>query len=139
MGSGYPPGYFWTKVEKTAGCWLWRGYTWKGYGRSNGVGAHRVAYEELVGPIPSGLELDHLCREPLCVRPDHLEPVTRAENMRRRSAAMTHCANGHEFTPENTYDLTRMNKPGGGRRSCRACNRAAVARYVARKVERVTS
>lgn len=79
---------FWAKVEKTDGCWLWQGYkTVMGYGRINvdghAVGAHRVAYEMLVGPIPVALTLDHLCRNPGCVRPDHLEPVTLAENSLR--------------------------------------------------------
>lgn len=59
-------------------CWEWTGKAASGYG------AHRRVYEWLRGPVPEGLELDHLCRNKLCVRPDHLEPVTRAENMRRR-------------------------------------------------------
>lgn len=89
---------FWSKVERTTaeGCWLWRGQlnAW-GYGhfrRTLGPGlgrtvkAHRLAYELSVGPIPEGLTLDHLCGQRACVRPDHLEPVTNAENLRRRHA-----------------------------------------------------
>lgn len=83
---------FWPKVDKTPSCWLWTGATgnagypvFRGEGGVN-VPAYRFAYEELVGPIPEGLELDHLCRTPLCVRPDHLEPVTHAENMARVAA-----------------------------------------------------
>ncbi len=78
---------FFAKVEFTDACWLWTASTdWYGYGWF-WVGAprraHRVCYEWLVGPIPAGLELDHLCRVPACVRPEHLEPVTHAENVRR--------------------------------------------------------
>ena len=84
--------------------------------------AHIVAYEQMVGPIPEGLELDHLCDNPSCVRPDHLKAVTHRENTLRgnnpfaQKARQTHCIHGHEFTPENTYT-------GRGRRECRACNR----------------
>ena len=77
---------FWRFVAKTDTCWLWTGATASGYGLfwdERQVRAHRWAYESEVGPIPEGLQLDHLCRVPLCVRPDHLEPVTGAENMRR--------------------------------------------------------
>lgn len=82
---------FWAKVQKTETCWLWTaakngpGYGQFGLGtREDGlVFAHRFAYELVVGPIPEGLVIDHLCRTPACVRPDHLEPVTMRENMRR--------------------------------------------------------
>ena len=119
---------FWSKVEKTDDCWLWTGALTGGrYGNAivNGknVPAHRAAYEELVGPIPEGLELDHLCFVTNCVRPDHLEPVTGAENKRRAGARTTHCPKGHEYTPENTYVRTR----GNGRRQCRECHRLEMA------------
>lgn len=71
------------------GCWEWTGTLNRdGYGSfqlGHGVAAraHRVLYEQLVGPIPEGLHIDHLCYNPCCVRPDHLEPVTQAENNRR--------------------------------------------------------
>lgn len=82
---------FWEKVNKTDSCWLWTGGVGRGYGifyRGADRGgsftvAHRYAYEALVGPIPAGLTLDHLCRVRGCVNPAHLEPVTQAENVRR--------------------------------------------------------
>lgn len=108
-------------------CWLWLGATTKGYGRiGTGVGkgvaqAHRVAYELEIGPIPEGLTLDHLCVNPPCVNPAHMEPVTDAENIRRGSGwagllfRKTHCKYGHEFTEANTF-----REPDGGR-SCLTC------------------
>jgi hypothetical protein len=119
------------------GCWVWTAYTdaW-GYGRlrvdGRSVEAHRVGYELVVGPIPEGLELDHLCRKPACVNPFHLEPVTTAVNVERSSSPpalnkrKTHCKHGHAFDEANTYRT-------GGARKCRTCNRAAVARRVARR------
>lgn len=75
-------------VTKTPGCWFWLGATNSdGYGRIRIEGktkfAHRIYYEHHIGPIPDGLELDHLCRNRSCVRPEHLEPVTHKENIRR--------------------------------------------------------
>ena len=121
---------FWLKVEKTDGCWLWRGcLSSNRYGRAYvgpkrcGYPAHRVAYELVRGPIPDGLPLDHLCRTPRCVNPDHLEPVTHRENMLRGVSPMalkahqTHCKHGHELTEENT--IRRPSRPVS--RECRAC------------------
>jgi hypothetical protein len=74
-------------------CWVWQ-WSLKGDGYGQAVGpngpgkAHRIVYERLRGPIPAGLELDHLCRNPLCVNPDHLEPVTHQENLRRGSRVL---------------------------------------------------
>ena len=115
------------KGARPAGCWMWTGRQIKGYGQYGSRLAHRVAYLLLVGPIPDGLEIDHTCRRPLCVNPAHLEPVTRAENQRRRSEAQTHCKHGHEFTPENTYRMRH------GGRKCRACGAAEARRYRARR------
>ncbi|AGY47176.1 HNH endonuclease [Clavibacter phage CN1A] len=124
---------FWSKVYKTHGCWLWEAAVGKdGYGRfreggrgSRLLAAHRVAYELEVGPIPDGLQLDHLCRTRSCVRPDHLEAVTSAENTRRGKAgesagaanrAKVRCPQDHEYTSENTYVYR-------GSRYCRACHK----------------
>jgi len=121
---------FWSRVEKSPGCWTWTGTIDPGgyghYKLGQSQHAHRVAYELVVGPIPEGLELDHLCRNPSCVNPAHLEPVTHAENVRRGTVAQrTHCQKGHEYTPENT----RMRN---GARVCRECHREQRRRSVAR-------
>lgn len=123
---------FWRRVETTPDCWLWTGARDRqGYGKfylhPGSRLAHRVAFEALVGQIPEGLQLDHLRRNTGCVRPDHLEPVTQLENMRRRYTNVTHCVNGHEFTEANTY--WRPN----GHRDCRACVRRRAASYKERK------
>jgi hypothetical protein len=105
-------------------CWLWVGtrHHKTGHGKfwlnNRTMQAHRVAYELLVGPIPDGLTLDHLCRVRACVNPAHLEPVTLEENVARglASPTKTHCVHGHEFTKENT-------RHAQGRRHCRACDR----------------
>lgn len=78
---------FWAKVRKTDICWLWKGATRNNYGAFRGnnetLYAHRVAYEYLIGPIPEGLELDHICVNKHCCNPAHLEAVTHQENMQR--------------------------------------------------------
>lgn len=128
-----------------SGCWLWQGYIDpSGYGRfQRGRGlspmAHRYSYEEFIGPIPDGLQLDHVkargCVHRHCVNPEHLEPVTLKENQMRgdafvaANAAKTHCPQGHPFTDENT--ATRPDRPG--HRECRTCARAAKRRYKQRK------
>ena len=110
------------------GCWEWTGsLTGAGYGkvltfRSVRV-AHRVLYELLVGPVPDGRELDHLCRNRRCVRPDHLEPVTHLENVRRSAGngSKSGCPSGHPYTPENTYIYVYQ---GGPHRYCKPCQQA---------------
>lgn len=109
----------------TTPCWEFTGARTAGYGVIGTGGSaigrtHRLAYQALVGPIPATLQLDHLCRNRACFNPKHLEPVTsrentmRGENFAAKNAAKTHCVNGHEFTPENTY-------PYRGWRHCRTC------------------
>lgn len=126
------PDDFWKRVDKTDTCWLWTGPTQphNGYGRlgyrGRSVFAHRLAYELLVGPIPDGLTLDHLCRVRTCVNPLHLEPVTQRENTLRgdtiaaANARKTSCKRGHPFSPENTHIYCHR---GTVRRSCKECNR----------------
>jgi hypothetical protein len=119
---------FWAKVDKSGDCWQWTaalnsaGYGKFSVGSKQQLLAHRYAYELMVGPIPEGLELDHLCRVRRCVNPAHLEPVTTRENVMRGYARKTHCVHGHEYTPENTRLVHRANRPGPFR-LCLACRR----------------
>lgn len=132
------------------GCWLWTGYTVNGYGRyqSGGKshGAHRYVYEELIAPIPQGLVCDHLCRNPRCVNPTHIEPVTNRENVRRGVAGHSvreywknslTCTAGHPWTDQRPVFNHR------GQRTCQICRNAKQsARNIARKNaarERLTS
>lgn len=117
---------FWTKVNKTDTCWLWTAGKWQGYGRyragTRNVLAHKHAYELANGPIPAGLELDHLCRVRECVRPDHLEAVTHAENVRRGNGGMPArltCRQGHRYEGDNIYY-----RPDGRGRDCYTCIRS---------------
>lgn len=114
---------FWRHVHKTDTCWLWTGRLHRlGYGiithSSKQQFAHRVGYELLVGPIPEGMELDHVwdrgCRNRHCVNPDHLEPVTHAENMSRgERTRRVQCPHGH--SPD------RYKRLPNGHRYCRDC------------------
>lgn len=83
--------------------------------------AHRFVYEGLVGDIPAGLALDHLCKIPRCVNPDHLEPVTYAENMRRKFDGK--CKQGHQLTPENCYWGVNNRNTGNNTRRCKICHK----------------
>ena len=119
------------KIKADAsGCWLWTGaLDGCGYSKIGIAGKtksmHPLMYELFKGPIPKGLEIDHLCRVRNCVNPDHLEAVTHKENMRRGDLSKngdnerrkTHCKHGHEFTDTNTF-ISKQNK-----RVCRACGR----------------
>lgn len=132
---------FWTRVEKTETCWIWRGSIGSGgYGRvtrsRKRLSAHRVAYELIKGPIPEGLVIDHLCRVRSCVNPDHLEAVTHGENIRRGETGKhgnhwtgprkTHCTQGHEFAGDNLG----FRKAG---RYCKTCSRESSLRSAAKR------
>lgn len=127
---------FWRKIRlelvhpELGPCWVWTAYTEpRGYGRF-GIGrkvvrAYRYSYQVYRGPIPEGLEPDHLCQNKPCVNPWHLELVTHKENLRRgplstnQNVNKTHCKRGHEFTEKNTRIYQ-------GKRNCRSCDRKGV-------------
>ena len=116
-------------------CWTWTGARQSaGYGSMgmNGktVLVHRYAYEMLVGPIPEGMTVDHLCSNKVCFRPEHLQLLDRNANSRKHYAAITHCPQGHEYDVANTKLSKR------GTRSCRTCyNLARVARRAMKDCE----
>src|SRR5437667_14972 len=107
-------------------CWVWKGgHQGDGYGtvgiKHRSFLAHRVSYTVLIGVIPEGLIMDHLCRNHGCVNPWHVEPVRHQDNSLRGNTgkhhlAKTHCPHGHEYTPENTYT-------SAGYRECRTCRK----------------
>lgn len=123
-------------------CWIWNGAkVRKGYGlwrpneHTKSHGVHRWVFEDLVGPIPPGLELDHLCRVHECCNPDHMEPVTHGENIRRGQAASdkrakflsaTHCKRGHDL---HLYGvIAYIQSSGWFNRHCTACKSITDAR-----------
>lgn len=126
-----PPGDIWSRIIKApSGCWLWTSaINEKGYGHFTVGGtkhsAHRFVYELLVGPIPEGLVIDHLCRVRNCVNPVHMQPVTNLENLARgigpnaRAIRENTCLKGHPLVGENVY--IRPSRPGS--RICRICHR----------------
>lgn len=131
----------WPRIEKTDGCWNWTGgANSKGYGivtslHAPGIAPYRWVYQQLVGPIPKGMHIDHLCRNIRCCNPAHLEAVTPKENNRRSmspsamNARKTHCPRGHELANDNLM----ISRDGG--RHCRICRRSDWHRWKARKRE----
>ncbi len=121
--------YFEARVVRGKGCWGWNGhidksgYGWASVGRVYHSTAHRLSYELTKGPIPEGFHVDHLCRNPSCVNPAHLEAVTPQENVRRgigitaTNTRKTHCPQGHPYTGDNLV----LKKSGF--RECRVCRR----------------
>lgn len=140
---------FWAKVDQAGPisqhrpdlgpCWIWKaGKTRWGYGRIRIDGkrryAHRLPYEDIHGPIPSGLEPDHLCRVRCCVNPDHLEPVTPLENAQRGIRhTKTHCIRGHALSGTNL-----LLKRNGRQRNCRQCGRILAKTYREKKSRTAT-
>lgn len=117
---------FWDRVNVGTNdeCWEWTGSLQEGYGRTRFFGkqmmTHRIAYTLVVGEIPEGLQLDHLCRNRACCNPLHLEPVTKAENFRRGllyRVPRSVCKEGHALVGDNLYLHPT------GRRRCRICHR----------------
>lgn len=133
---------FWLQIDKTDTCWLWTGNrTRLGYALfrnefGNKEAVHVFAYRTLKEPIPAGLEIDHLCKVRHCANPQHLEAVTRQENIRRSDcpaglhARKTHCIHGHKFSPQNTYIREH------GRRRCKTCTLRARQENRARRKQR---
>lgn len=135
------------RIKKTSTCWLWTGQKNNtGYGvfgwydselkKTKSNSAHRVIYELLVAEIPLGLDLDHLCKNRLCVNPEHLEPVTRHENLMRSETNIVtinknkiKCLNGHAFTKENTYERKDRTT-----RECKKCRYNATLKSYRKRV-----
>lgn len=113
-------------------CWLWKlkvnphsGYAFISINSERNY-VHRLMYELLIGPIPPGLQVDHLCENKRCCNPAHLEPVTRLENVQRHfkrhpvNPPLEYCSKGHAFTPENTVTYKYRKR----KRDCKLCKRA---------------
>ena len=137
MPTKFTESQFWSLVDKTGSCWLWLGKrNPAGYGvvtptLAGSRYAHRAAYTLTRGPVPQGMDLDHICHSAdsckgrcqhrRCVNPAHLEPVTHYVNMRRgKQANQTHCKHGHELAGENLIIRQRANGIHTYRQ-CRAC------------------
>ena len=108
-------------------CWEWLGNkNGNGYGQFKKFGQtirlHKFSYEFFKGSVPIGLEIDHLCKNRVCLNPNHLEAVTHQENIRRSLVLLTHCPHGHEYTPENLVKSAKW-------KTCRICRNAHHKKY----------
>lgn len=113
-------------LDDNTECWNWDGpITRSGYGRVGGEPAHRWVYRKVTGDLPE-FELDHLCRNPRCVNPQHIEPVTHAQNMERAKLAHTHCKNGYLFTAANEKIWFEN---GRSYRRCRTCANISLRKW----------
>lgn len=145
---------FWANIDRRGPdeCWHWKRGVHHGYGhtafKKKRIMAHRATYHLLIGPIPEGTELDHVCHNRdadcvggddcphrSCVNPWHLEPVDHSENVKRgrtgaHNAVKTHCPKGHPYSGENLYEHVRN---GLIERKCRACAAETRRRYWDRK------
>jgi hypothetical protein len=136
----------WAKLQVSGFCWHYGDYKHKNhatvYFAGRRIGVHKVVYEYLVGLVPEGYKLDHVCRNKRCVNPDHLEPVTHSENIKRawkystkqgfegagkRSKVSTHCRKGHNLSDVGVLLSKRAN--GTERKKCRACQHDAQERW----------
>jgi len=149
MGVAVLPAGLSERIVVRDDCWIWTGATnWAGYGlinRGGNVGVHRYVYEQVVGPIPKGQQIDHLCHDPetcdggiacphrACVNPEHLCTASGRDNTLRGNAPTainarkTHCPKGHSYDEQNTF----VNR--AGERVCRTCRLAHERRYRAEK------
>ena len=123
----------WYRIDASGDCWEWTGYrNTDGYGKvvidKKQRYVHRVVWEALVGTIPDGHQIDHLCRNPPCCNPDHLQVVTPVENIRRGfgNVRKTYCPQGHRYSGENLYEYVSAS---GTRRRCNTCNTESQRRF----------
>lgn len=120
------------RITKNGECWIWTASkSGEGYGihyvNNKGYSAHRAVYESLVGEIPEGHQLHHICQNKLCVNPDHLMPMTHQQHRAAHREEATHCPHGHEYTDTNTFYSSE------GYRKCRLCHNQKTRDYMRRK------
>lgn len=123
------PARFWAKVKKSRACWLWTGGISKGYGlttwQGRTISAHRLAYAALVGRIPPGKELDHICRNRACVRPEHLRIASHYDNV--MAGANFTAANARKFRCPKGHAYTIVKNGNRTQRKCQTCKDEALA------------